>query len=281
MTFLFVCREKSRCALRGGRNGFQKAAPPGAAGPPWGQAWPQAPRPPGPGRLSTAWVCACWRLARRRNGKPSLHLIVFLNAFMNNSKRKYYSLAGSQGPAQCRSAGLGAAKANTLPAPPLFSPVFQINRCLSEGSPAPASRRGGHSPFVSNVPGYLQHCYQCSRAAQAPTTLPLGPTAPPQCGARQRGRWRWARGVQPRVARLGPALGMWRLGCGSQGSPVALRAAAVLRAGMCIGSFGAKASAQPGREKNESGFPFHEVQWGRRGQEGAHPGTLSCVQAKA
>lgn len=208
VTFPFVCREKSRCALRGGRNNFQKAAPPGAASPPWGQAWPRAPRPPGPGRLSTAWVCTRWRLARRRNGKPSLHLIVFLNAFMNNSKRKYYSLAGSQGPAQCHGAGLGAAKANTLPALPLFSPVFQINRCLSEGSLAPASRLGGHSPFVSNVAGYLQHCYRCSWAARAPTTPPLGPTAPPHCGAQQRGLWQWARGVQPHAVRP-VAAGLW------------------------------------------------------------------------
>lgn len=78
---------------------------------------------------------------------------------MNNSERKYYSLAGGQGPARCCSVGLGAAKANTLPASPRFSPVFQINRCLSQRALRPLlPDRGGHSPFVSNVAGYLQCC---------------------------------------------------------------------------------------------------------------------------
>lgn len=36
-------------------------------------------------------------------------------------------------------AGLGAAKANTLPALPQFSPVFQINRCLSQRALWPRS----------------------------------------------------------------------------------------------------------------------------------------------
>lgn len=111
------------------------------------QVWPSVPPLPQARQGPHSPGSARRRHAPAGTGRPSLHSIVFLNAFMNNSERKYYSLAGGQGPAWCRSAGLGAAKANTLPALPQFSPVFQINRC----SPAPVSRPGDRGPFVSNM----------------------------------------------------------------------------------------------------------------------------------
>lgn len=128
VTFPLVCQEKSCYASRGGRNCFQKAAltEPAAL---YGAEQPQHhlghAGPLGPGHTLVGGSHATG------TGRHSLHSIVFLNAFMNNSKRKYYSLDGSQRPAQCSGVGLGAAKANTLPAPLLFLPVFQINRCLS------------------------------------------------------------------------------------------------------------------------------------------------------
>lgn len=127
-------RKISRCALRGGggdtqhTNGGSLRVVPG-----WPQALPlpldQTGSPqgiPGPARCPNGM------------GRASLPSIVFLNAFMNNSKRKYYSLAGSQGPAWCCGAGPGAAKANMLPVPPLpLSPVFPIDCCPSLRAPQP------------------------------------------------------------------------------------------------------------------------------------------------
>lgn len=139
--------------MRGGRNSFQKAAPSEPARPA-SQARRGAerrPRPhccPRPGRVPAAWALLARGTHAAGTARPSLYSIVFLNAFMNNSERKYYSLAGGQRPARCCSAGLRAAKANTLPAPSRFSPVFQINRCLSQRALRPTIPDwGGMQPF--------------------------------------------------------------------------------------------------------------------------------------
>lgn len=197
-----------------------------------GPGWPPAERGPRPHRCPQARQgppglgCARRRQAPTGTGRPSLHSIVFLNAFMNNSERKYYSLAGSQGPARCCSVGLGAAKANTLPASPRFSPVFQINRCLTQRAlrpPLPGWGAGG--PSVSKVAGYLQHC--CPAYLGCPGThrrapglgwprAPLPLRATLEGGHAER---------SPRAA--GPQTPAW-------GNYLPLRATTVLSAWICI-----------------------------------------------
>lgn len=170
VTFPFVCREKSRCALRGGRNGFHKAAASELARPATEPSMASGPAAaPRPGRVPTAWAPLAGGTHAAGTGRPSLHSIVFLNAFMNNSERNYYSLAGSQGPAQCCSVGLRAAKVNTLPAPPRVSPVFQINHCLSQRACGPCFQTGGDTALL-----FLTWPIIYSTAAQAPTAAGLG-----------------------------------------------------------------------------------------------------------
>jgi len=162
-----------------GETAFQRRLPQRRPGRPRAERGPRPHHCPRARQGPMAWALLAAGTHAAGTGRPSLHSIVFLNAFMNNSERKYYSLAGGQGPARCCSVGLGAAKANTLPAPLRFSPVFQINRCLPQRVLRPRlPDLGGHGPFASNVAGYSQHGCRHPSLAQAPTTapLPLGAT---------------------------------------------------------------------------------------------------------
>lgn len=67
-------------------------------------------------------------------GRALLCSTVFLNAFMNNSKRKYYSLAKGHQPVwycAAKHAEPNEAKANIALVLQVFLSVFQINSCVS------------------------------------------------------------------------------------------------------------------------------------------------------
>lgn len=80
---------------------------------------------------SAGWFTRCLLAG---TGRPLLCSIVFLNAFLNNSKRKHYFLASSH-PGHLllpvlRMQKLGSAKTCRGTRLQLFLSVFQINRCL-------------------------------------------------------------------------------------------------------------------------------------------------------
>lgn len=87
-------------------------------------------------------------------GRPLLCSIVFLNAFLNNSKRKHYCLASSH-PGHLVLTVLRMWKSSSAErlrlSGTLFLLCFRLNGCLSQ-STIPSDLRQTGTPFTSNNP---------------------------------------------------------------------------------------------------------------------------------